>query len=57
MSRSASQLDSLTTRDTLNTRSHTLEFGAGPLAGRSVRQRGSHHSHNRPFRQREAMTR
>ena len=33
MSRSASQLNSLTTRDTLYSRSCTLEFGAGPLAG------------------------
>jgi hypothetical protein len=56
MSWSASQLDSLTTRDILYTRPRTLEFRAGPLAGRSARPRGSHHSHNRLFSQREALT-
>jgi len=57
MSWSASQPDSLTTRDILYTRPRTLEFRAGPLAGRSARVRGSHHSHNRPFSQREDLTR
>jgi len=56
MSRSASQLNSLTTRDTLYSRSCTLEFGAGPLAGWTPRLPSSHHCHNRPFIQREALT-
>jgi hypothetical protein len=57
MSRSASQLDySLTTRDILYTRPGTLESRARPPGGTERRLPGSQHSHNRPFRQREALT-
>ena len=83
MRKSASRLESITTRDTVDTGPGTLEFCAAapavdtaqrrlipfwmtsdrgadlyaPRARRSPGLRGSQDSHNRPFGQREALTR